>query len=85
MDHFSSLNDLRQVVSRYVDQYQLVPAGGPLAASAIVRTFITKNKLVSAAVAGSTVWLAVKEISGPLLGLIQDQFAQLEQILGTFR
>jgi hypothetical protein len=85
VDHYVNLTDLQNVVGKYADQYQLLSAGGPLAASGIVRLFVTKNKVVSMAVAGSAVWFAVKELSGPMLGLIQDQFGQLQDILGSFR
>ncbi len=81
----SNISDLQQVVGKYVDQYQLLTAGGPLAATGIVRMFVTKNKVASIALAGSGVWFAVKELSGPLLGLIQDQFGNLQQLLGSAR
>lgn len=82
MDHYASLSDLQQIVSRYVDQYDLLVAGGPLAAAGFVRTFIAKNKIVSLALAGSTAWFAVKELSGPMLGLMNDQFGFLQSLLG---
>lgn len=85
MDHYANLSDLQQVVGKYVDQYQLLAAGGPLAATGLVRVFVTKNKLVSLAVTGSAVWFAVKELSGPALGLIQDQFGYLQSLLGLAR
>ena len=85
MDHYFNLSDLQQIVGKYVDQYQLLAAGGPLAATGLVRMFVTKNKVVSMAVAGSGVWFAVKELSGPMLGLIQDQFGYLQQLLGMVR
>ena len=85
MDHYVNLSDLQQIVGRYADQYNLVVAGGPLAAAGFVRTFITKNKVVSIALAGSTAWFAVKELSGPMLGLMQDQFGYLQSILGMGR
>lgn len=85
MDHYFNLSDLQQIVGKYVDQYQLLAAGGPLAATGLVRMFVTKNKVVSLAVAGSGVWFAVKELSGPMLGLIQDQFGYLQQLLGMVR
>ena len=47
--------------------------------------FVTKNKIVSAAVAGSAIWFGVKELSGPVLGLIGDQFGYLQQLLGGVR
>jgi hypothetical protein len=80
-----NLSELQAVVGKYVDQYQLLAAGGPLAVSALVRAFVTKNEIVSLAVAGSTVWFAVRELSGPMPGLIQDQFGQLETFIGSFK
>jgi hypothetical protein len=80
-----NLSDLQAVVGKYVDQYQLISAAGPLAVSGITRTVVRKNKIVSLAVAGSTVWFAVRELSGPMLGLIQDQFGQLEALIGSFK
>jgi hypothetical protein len=85
VDHYVNLSDLQQVIGKYVDQYQLVAAGRRLAATGIVRMFVTKNKIVSMAVAGSTVWFAVKELSGPVLGLIQDQFGYLQSLLESVR
>jgi hypothetical protein len=85
VDHYANLSDIQQVVGRYVDQYDLVVAGGPLAAAGFVRTFIAKNKVVSLALAGSTAWFAVKELSGPMLGLMTDQFGFLQSILGVGR
>lgn len=82
MDHYANLSDLQQIVSRYVDQYDLLVAGGPLAAAGFVRTFIAKNKVVSLALAGSIAWFAVKELSGPMLGLTTNQFGFLTSILG---
>jgi ABC-type enterochelin transport system permease subunit len=85
VDHYVSLSDLQQIIGRYVDQYNLVVAGGPLAAAGFVRTFIVKNKFVSIALAGSAAWFAVKELSGPMMGLMQDQFGNLQQLLGSIR
>jgi hypothetical protein len=85
VDHYVNLSDLQQVVGKYVDQYQLLTAGGPLVATGIVRMFVSKNKLVTLAVTGSTVWFAIKELSGPMMGLIQDQFGYLQSLLGSVR
>lgn len=80
-----NLTDLQHVVGQYVDQYNLLVAGGPLAAAGVARTVVGKNKAVSMAVGGSAAWFAVKELSGPVLGLIQDQFGQLQALLGSFK
>lgn len=85
MDHYVNLSDLTHVVGKYVDQYNLLVAGGPLAAAGVVRTFVGKNKAMSLAVGGSAAWFAVKELSGPMLSLMQDQFGYLQQIFGMFR
>jgi ABC-type enterochelin transport system permease subunit len=82
VDHFVNLSDLQQVVGQYVDRTNLVVAGGPLAAAGIVRTFISKNKVANPALAGSTVWFAVKALSGPVIGLIGDQFGYLQSLIG---
>ena len=85
MGHYVNLADLQQVVGKYVDRYNLLVAGGPLAVSGIVKAFVTKNRLVSTAVAGSTIWFAVKELSGPMLGLMQDQFGYLQSLVGLVK
>jgi hypothetical protein len=85
VDYYVNLSDLQQIVGKYVNRYDLLVAGGPLAAAGFVRTFILKNKIMSLAVAGSAAWFAVKELSGPMLGLMQDQFGYLQSILGTGR
>jgi len=82
VDHYANLSDLQQVVGRYVDQYDLLVAGGPLAAAGFIRTFIAKNKVVSIALAGSVAWFAVRELSGPMMGLMNDQFGYLQSIVG---
>lgn len=82
MDHSVNLSELQQVVGRYVDQYQLLVAGGPLAATGLVRTFVGKNKALNLAVGGSAAWFAVKELSGPILRLMGDQFGYLQSLLG---
>jgi hypothetical protein len=84
VDHFESFNEIQRVVGKYVTQYNLVVAAGPVTAATLIKTFVTDNKLVKVAVAGGGVWFAVKELSGPMLGLIQDQFGQLQSILSSF-
>jgi hypothetical protein len=51
----------------------------------LIKTFIADNKAIRMATVGGGVWFAVREISGPMLGLIQDQFGQLQQVFGMFR
>ena len=85
MGHSVGLVDITRVIGKYVDQYNLVAAGGPLAATGMVRAFVGKNRVLSIAVGGSTAWFAVKELSGPVLGLMQDQFGSLQAICGSFR
>ena len=85
MDHFVNLAGLQDVLSKYAANNNLLVSGGPLAATGLVRAFVAKNKAVSVALAGSTAWFAIKELSGPVLGLIQDQFGYLQSLLGSFR
>ncbi len=85
MDHSVNLAELQQVLGKYVDQYQLLPAAGPLAAASLARLVLGKNKAISIAVKGSAAWFAVKEISGPALHLMNDQFGYLQNIFGMFR
>jgi hypothetical protein len=85
VDHFASLNQLQHVVGKYVQQYDLVVAAGPVTAATVVKTFITDNKLAKFAVVGSGVWFAVREVSGPALAVITEQFGYLEQLLSGFK
>jgi hypothetical protein len=82
VNHHVNFADLQQVVGRYFCQYDFMVAGGPLAASGIVRAFVAKNKLVSAAIAPSGVWFVIREMPGPVLDMIQDRLAQLQSIIG---
>ncbi len=85
MEHSVNLSELQYVVGKYVDQYNLLVAGGPLAAAGVIRTFVGKSKVMSIAMGGGIAWLAVQEISGPMKGLIEDQFGYLQQIFGMFK
>ncbi len=85
MGHSVNLSELQQVVGKYVDQYQLLVAGGPLAAAGVLRLFAGKNKLASLAIGGSATWFAVKELSGPMLRLMTEQFGYLQSLLGSAR
>ena len=80
MDHFS---ELQQVVGRYASQSNLLVAAGPLAGVVLLKAFVGKSKIMKLAMVGSGVWFAAKEISGPALGLIQDQFGNLQSILAS--
>jgi hypothetical protein len=84
VDAAFDLNQLQAVVGKYVDQYQLLTAAGPLTAATLTRAFVTKNKVASGAVALTGAWFAIKEISGPMLNMIQDQFGYLQSIFGAF-
>jgi hypothetical protein len=79
------LTGLQHVVGKYSAQHNLIVAAGPLAAATFARVFITKNKLVSTALVVGGAWLAIREFSGPALGLMQEQFGYLQGLLGTFR
>lgn len=71
-------------MAKYVTRYDLLIAAGPVTAATLIKTFITDNKLIKFAVVGSGIWFAVREISGPLLGIMTDQFNALQQILSNF-
>jgi hypothetical protein len=83
--HSVDLTELQQVIGKYVDQYNLMVAGGPLAATAATKMFIVDNKAVNTAVTASTVWFAVKELSGPMLNLMSNQFGYLDSLFAMFR
>jgi len=85
VDHSVDLYELQRVIGKYVDQYNLLVAAGPLTAATLTKMFVTKNKLVNLAVAGSGVWFAVQELSTPAVRLITDQFGYLQSIFGAFR
>lgn len=84
MDHSVNLTELQQVVGKYVDQYQLLVAAGPVTAAGLTRMVLGPNKVISGAVKASTAWFAVKELSGPVLNLLNDQFGYLQNIFGMF-
>ncbi len=79
------LRELQQVVGKYVDQYQLVAAAGPMTAAMVARAVLGKSKLVSGAVTAGASWFAIKELAGPALNLVTDQFGNLQAILSNFR
>ena len=56
-----------------------------MAATGVVRTVVGKNKMVNIAVGGAAAWFAIQELSGPMLGLIQDQFGNLQSVIGGYR
>jgi hypothetical protein len=76
------LTDLQRVVGQYADQHQLIVAAGPFTAATLLRTFVTKNKLVSGAVVAGGAWLTIQALSGSTLKLIQEQFGYLQSLLG---
>ena len=84
MDHSVNLSELQRVVGKYTEQYNLLVAAGPVTAASVMKLF-TRNKLVNAAIAGGGVWFAVQELSGPMLGLMQDQFGYLQGVFASFR
>ena len=77
------LTQLQQVVGQYADQHQMVVAAGPLTGAALIRLF-TNNKGVNKLVFASGAWFALQEFGGAALKLMQDQFGNLQQIIGTF-
>lgn len=56
-----------------------------MTAATVARVVVGKNKLVSGAVTASAAWFAIKELSGPMQNLMQDQFGYLQYLLGAFR
>jgi hypothetical protein len=79
------LTDLQRVVGKYAEQHNVMVAAGPFTAAALTRAFITKNKLVSGAMVASGTWLAIQELSGPMLNLMRDQFGYLQSLLAALR
>jgi len=82
--HSVDISELQRVVGKYVTEYNLLVAAGPFTVATIARKFLIKNKAVNLAVAGGGVWFAVKELSTPMLGLMQDQFGYLQSMFSTF-
>ncbi len=60
-------------------------AAGPFGAMALVRTFITKSKLISGALTAGGVVLAIQRISGPDAELMHEQFGYLVGLLSSVR
>ncbi|MDE3198103.1 MAG: hypothetical protein KGN84_17270 [Acidobacteriota bacterium] len=85
MDHVVDLSQIQYVVGKYVDKYNLLVAAGPVTVAGLAKTFLTNNKVVNIAIVGGGVWFAVKELSGPLLQLITDQFGYLDSLLSSIK
>ena len=85
MDHSVDISELQRTVTKYVEQYNLLVAAGPVTAAGLVKTFVSDNKAVNLAVVGGGVWFAVQELSTPMLKLMNDQFGYLQQIFSVFR
>jgi hypothetical protein len=83
--HTVDLTALQDVVGKYVEKYNLLVAGGPLAASAALKAFVTNNKGVNLVVTASGIWFGVKELSGPVLNLVGDQFGYLQSLFDMFK
>jgi hypothetical protein len=84
VDHVVDISQLQYVVGKYVDKYNLLVAAGPVTAASLAK-LVTRNKLVNIGIAGGGVWFAVKELSGPMLQLISDQFGYLDSLFASFR
>jgi len=80
--HNIDLSELQQVVGKYVTQYNLLVAAGPMAAATVFRMVAGKSKLVNLGVAGAGAWFAVQELAGPALRLIGEQFGYLQSFIG---
>ena len=80
------ISELQRTIGQYAGQHSnLIMAAGPFGAMELVRTFITKNKLVSGALTAGGVVLAMQGISGPMLKLMHEQFGYLIGLLGSVR
>lgn len=80
------ISELGHVIGQYAGQHSnLIMAAGPFGVMALVRTFLTKNKLVSGALTAGGVVLAVQGVAGPALTLMQDQFGYLIGLLSSVR
>lgn len=85
MDHNIDIGELQRTIGKYVEQYNLVVAAGPMAAAGVLKMVTGKSKVVNMAVVGAGAWFAVQEISTPMLRLITDQFGYLQSIFQSFR
>lgn len=85
MDHSVNLSELQAIVGKYVDQYNLLVAAGPVTAAALAKAVFGKNKLVNTAVVGGGAWFAIQELSGPMLKLMNEQFGYLQSIMSSFK
>ncbi|HXJ42508.1 MAG TPA: hypothetical protein VNH18_24725 [Bryobacteraceae bacterium] len=83
MDHSVNIDELQRVVTKYVDQYHLLVAAGPVTAASVLKVF-TKNKAVNVAIVGGGAWFAVQELAKPVLALISDQFGYLQSLFAAF-
>ncbi len=79
------LTELQNIAGKYAGQHNVILAAGPFTAMALVRQFITKNKLVSMAMVASGGWLTIQALSGSSLKLMHEQFGYLINLLGSFR
>lgn len=85
MSNLDSLNQLQAIAGKYIQQYDLLVAAGPVTAAMLIRTFITDNKALKFATMGGGIWFAVREVSGPMLGMIQSTFGQLQSVFSAFQ
>lgn len=78
------LTQLQEVVGKYADQHQMLVAAGPVTAASVTRMF-TSNKGINKLIYAGGTWFAIQELGGPALKLIQDQFGNLQQLVGMLR
>jgi len=76
------LTELEHVVGKFSEQHNLIVAAGPLTGAGLARILFRKNKAVTMAVVAGSAWLAIQELSGPSLKLMQEQFGYLASLLG---
>jgi hypothetical protein len=79
--HSVDLSQLQDVVNRLATPQTLL-AAGPLGGAMILRMVMGKSKAMNLLTAGAGAWFAVKELSGPMLGLMNDQFGFLQSMIG---
>jgi len=84
VDHIVDITQLQQVVGNYVDQHNLLVAGGPLAGAGVLK-LVTRNKLANLALVGGGVWFGVHQLSSSVLQVIQDQFGYLGSLFAGFQ
>jgi hypothetical protein len=53
------LSDLWRIVGQYTGQHPIIVAAGPFTAARLLRTLVTKHKLVSGVVVAGGAWMTI--------------------------